>query len=73
MLLVHCHHCGTRQLVGTRSILSLRNTGEGRIAHVRCHSGHVVVITYDNDGRATFAPADAPVAEVDAGALAATA
>jgi hypothetical protein len=41
MFAITCHD-GQRFLVGTSSIVSLRNTADGPVAEVRCPSGHLV-------------------------------
>lgn len=46
MFNLHCHLCGSNQLVGSRSILSLHNTSRGVIAYARCPQGHTVVVDF---------------------------
>ncbi len=40
MFVIHCPTCQNRQLVGTRSITSFRNTDDGPVLTFRCPKGH---------------------------------
>ena len=39
---ITCATCDQRYLVGSRSIVALRNTGQGPVAVVRCPAGHLL-------------------------------